>query len=806
MFWPKPLEGKWRDAFGGEAVKTLHNANGWAAGLVLVDLYRHEKTPEYLPLIDGIYNWTRHFVWTRNEFADVPSSPFAIGGTLSAAFLVDYYFAFQDDPQRAERARQAMDLARKITYRYMVAWACDNDHDDNLDAAFLWEPNSGRDWTATACANEVHWNLDTLTQVYVNSGDPILNYYLRGALERWHLLYKDLAAERVADYSHEALSEWFGLFDGTMAGRGGRAAFGTADMLPLHDPVGDSLLRVTCGSKAAFACTKGSNVAWIADYRYTPGVNFSFRVHTRHRGPMDLTLSFPFADLTGRTVVCVHGGTSRTLVDGNDLLRSADAPSYIYVRGVEDDDVLTVGQVAADAPVLEIGNPWTRAHGALPAQDVGDFHICGTLPGSVALPNDWNDTDSHAGLWPGRHWAWSVPWDVSAGGNAETPLASTMPYTIQRSGATPLAAVYVFFSPRASEATIAARCTGPAKEASVSVRVGESAIAWRSWPPCFHQKILVAKIAVPAWAESIRIVPQNSCLLGITTLRSAAREATIDGLLARGNAELQTVLAQEQTIARLRHLAAGVPAGRIAILPAKSLTGAAAGLMQNAGLWKKCRRLKPEELLDATLFNAKNFPVLINLGGEEYAGSIRREGDGAEAMANYLRSGGFLVMLTSEPLPFCYDGLGPTHKPYSLTPRLGVGVGHVFEKPPEGLPLTIHVNPAQHIVSGLPLSFPFFTEGDLRLRSMRRKDVSPDAEYTPIISVTGPEGKEWGDAAAYVRFTRGPFTGARVLYVWSRLSSDKDFGTAILEHVLRFVLSSTATPAIRRGPPGTAKF
>jgi hypothetical protein len=115
----------------------LHNANGWAAGIVLVDFYRHDRTAEYLPLSDGVFNWTKHFVWTRNEFADVPSSPFAIGGTLSAAFLLDYYFAFKNDPERSARAREAVELARKVTYRYMPAWACDNDRDDNLDASPL---------------------------------------------------------------------------------------------------------------------------------------------------------------------------------------------------------------------------------------------------------------------------------------------------------------------------------------------------------------------------------------------------------------------------------------------------------------------------------------------------------------------------------------------------------------------------------------------------------------------------------------------------------------------------------------------
>ena len=102
----------------------------------------------------------------------------------------------------------------------MIAWACDNDRDDNLDSSFLWEPNSGRDWVGAACANEVLWNLDTLTQVYVNCGDPILNYYLRGALERWHLLYQDAVYDSLADYRGEDLAEGFGLFDGTMVGPG----------------------------------------------------------------------------------------------------------------------------------------------------------------------------------------------------------------------------------------------------------------------------------------------------------------------------------------------------------------------------------------------------------------------------------------------------------------------------------------------------------------------------------------------------------------------------------------------------------
>ena len=434
VFWPKPLSGKWRESFGGEAVKTLHNTNGWSAGIALIDFYRYDKTADprsadYLPLIDGVYNWTKHFVWTRNEFADVPSSPFAIGGTLSAAFLLDYYFAFHDDPPRRQRAEEAVELARKITYRYMVAWAGDNDRDDRLDSSFLWEPNSGRDWTGTACANEVHWNLDTLTQVYVNCGDPILLYYLRGALERWHLLYREMYCDTPAQYPHNALSEWLGLFDGTMAGRGGRANFGTADMLPMNEPVGASLLRVTCGRRAAVACCKNGVQSRIENYRCAGEGQFSFTVRTTRPEPIDVTVSFPYSDLTGRPVALGAAEKAQPLA-GDDLRRSPDSPSYVYVRHVRDGDTVTVGRVPAETPVLPIDCPWTARWGQNPERSEGPWRLHAPLRDAEPLANEWNDTGSFAGLWSGRHYAWGVPFEVAADATGH-PLATRRPWNVE---------------------------------------------------------------------------------------------------------------------------------------------------------------------------------------------------------------------------------------------------------------------------------------------------------------------------------------------------------------------------------------
>ena len=144
--------------------------------------------------------------------------------------------------------------------------------------------------------------------------------------------------------------------------------------------------------------------------------------------------------------------------------------------------------------------------------------------------------------------------------------------------------------------------------------------------------------------------------------------------------------------------------------------------------------------------------MVLYLGGEEYPGTIRKEGDGAEAILNYLRSGGTMMVLASGPLPFYYDtGAGRAHV-RSLTPRMGMPIGMGFEQPPLGPALRILLNPNQSVITGLPRDLPFFTEGDLRLRSVRREDVSHDAVYTPLFTVRSTSGTDHGDAGALAQF------------------------------------------------------
>ena len=330
------------------------------------------------------------------------------------------------------------------------------------------------------------------------------------------------------------------------------------------------------------------------------------------------------------------------------------------------------------------------------------------------------------------------------------------------------------------------RTTGTLSEETKGL--ADAALAWTSWPPCFRQKIVVVE-ATAAQAGPVTIFPHDARVLAVTSLADSQESQRVAGPLARGKAEYAVEAAAARRADALAALAADVPDGRIGILPAKALAGPVVNMLHRCGLMKRCRVLKPAELLDPALFNAGRLKVLLNLDGEEYPGTIRREGDGAEAILGYLRSGGKLAMLTSQPLPFCYDsGLG-SDVGRSLTSRMGFTVGFGFETPPTG-DLEMLINSWQNVmVTGLPARMPFLKEGDLRLRVVRPQQVSHDARYTPLISVVPPGGSSLGDAAAYAEFVRGPMRGAALLYVWSGLLADRQLGPPLIEQALRWVMA-----------------
>jgi hypothetical protein len=275
IYWEKPLEGRWTDAWGGDAVKTIHNSDSFAAGRLLLGMYRYLGKSEYLPAVDGVLNWAKHIAWTRNEFADVPSSPFAIGSVLSVSFCLDYYMTFKDssDEHYRNQAMRALDLAKSFMYKHMSIWVSDNNRADNLDSTFLWEPTSGRDWTGGACSNEVAMALNMLVSTAVHTGDPFMMWALQGSLNKFPILYQEVYRDSISDYKTNDFSEQLGLYAGNNWGVGGRAPFGGFFKLTLIEPVGSSTIRVVAGERAAMTFNKDGDHTGIRDYRYTPDGN-----------------------------------------------------------------------------------------------------------------------------------------------------------------------------------------------------------------------------------------------------------------------------------------------------------------------------------------------------------------------------------------------------------------------------------------------------------------------------------------------------------------------------------------------------
>ncbi|MGA2498280.1 MAG: hypothetical protein ABSH20_11100 [Tepidisphaeraceae bacterium] len=774
LFWNKPLEGAWRAEWGGPPVTTLHNTDAWYPARVLIELYRYDRArgqakPEYLQAIDGIFNWTRHFVWTRNEFADVPSSPFAIGGTLSVAFLMDYHFTFQDDPQRRENAELALKLARNVAWRYLPVWAMDSDRFDGaLDSAFLIEPNSGRDWAGLACANEVHWNIDTLTQVYVHGGDARMRYYLRGILQRWPALYRENYEKSLAEYGPDSMTEGLGFFDGSGPGRGGRYGYGVTDHLPLNEPVGDSKLRVVAGQRACIGFCKGGSHSDVTEYRTDGKGACAFRIISSLPGEFDLSFSYPYVDVSALPVRIVRG-TQQLDLRNEQVRRPAQAPSSLYIGRVRHGDVIRIGELPPVTPPLNIDAPLTYHESDPIPRPIGDFtflHIqCDT-----ALSQDWTDLDSFAGLIAGMRWVYGVPyWQRASARSKPVQLPATE------------GTLFIAYAPVNQDAY--ANAPTFTLDDGTGIRLaGHPAIAWRGWPPIYKRFVMIDQLAIPQGRSLRAIDPGGTLLVAATAVRGTPNSLTTitETMSAAARQERETFQAGQ----RIRQRLSAMPAGRIALLPG-IISGPAASFAGSAGLSGKWTRISPQQLIDSRAFNAQRYPVAFHLGGEDYIKTVRIQGDGKNAIIRYLAEGGMLIILPSDVFPFYYGGGvgGGKGSPDPLLPALGLPLGITFETAPADLRMRRR---SAEILGTIPDSFAF-PAGDPRLRSVDRLSLEKSHRYLPLISVVGPDGHDYGDAVCYIEFAAGPAKGGRVLYVWSSLIASPE-GRSILGDAVAWAL------------------
>lgn len=381
-FWEQPLAGEWAAQWGGEPTTTLHNPQGWAAGRMLLDLYRfgrEEKRNNFqsnyasereanqsiqkssqsplLPTIDGVFNWSRHVVWMRGAFADSPASASAMDSALPIAFLLDYYFTFKDDlidGEHRTRALQALELARTFAYRALTMWTGQGDKEDKQNTEFLWEAGAGRDSMGAVSACEIEGSLDALAQVAVHTGDPILMWALQGSLSRPLLPYTGVPSARLTasgrNYGREVTE---GMAEQSHGVAGSRAPTAAGAFLSLIEPLGDTNTRVLCGEKAALAFNRDAPGISIHNYRCSKPGEFAFTLHIQgtaplsaaQMSPISATITFPFADLSRQSVALRHGSiTQQMLAEGANLTREPDACWSILVRGLRDGDTVVVGK------------------------------------------------------------------------------------------------------------------------------------------------------------------------------------------------------------------------------------------------------------------------------------------------------------------------------------------------------------------------------------------------------------------------------------------------------------------------------
>ncbi|MHB1455634.1 MAG: hypothetical protein ACYC0V_01840, partial [Armatimonadota bacterium] len=255
--------------------------------------------------------------------------------------------------------------------------------------------------------------------------------------------------------------------------------------------------------------------------------------------------------------------------------------------------------------------------------------------------------------------------------------------------------------------------------------------------------------------------------------------------LEAANAELRVLDMRAGIIDTLKAETAGVPQNSIALLP-PSQGGQIFDLTQQIGMTNRMTGLTLEQLIDPAYFNAKQFPVAVFAGAEEYINTVRTANDAGDAVVRYVQEGGTLALVSTLPWPM-YNARGTgTEKVGPLTDRLGIPLLNTIEAEPQSKP-TVELYAGQTVLTDVPASFPYPT-GDARLRVIDAGKLPAGTKYTPIYKVVGPGGKSYGDAAGFVEFP----DGGRILYVWAGLMRGPDSGLKVSQSVIRF-LAETAS-------------
>ena len=197
------------------------------------------------------------------------------------------------------------------------------------------------------------------------------------------------------------------------------------------------------------------------------------------------------------------------------------------------------------------------------------------------------------------------------------------------------------------------------------------------------------------------------------------------------------------------------------------------------------RELAWRDLLDPALFNARDLPVVVYAGFEEYVQNVKDKGDVDQAILRYLGEGGLLMVLPTGPFPFYYN---EEKEPVASAGKLGLplcGSGAAgrhdiapgsplrgWEKPPDGVRLTFKLD--RERLPGLPAAVPFPDSGDLRWRPCVGSVLAEGDAYLPLARLVDEQGRDYGDGIAFIEHKASAPRNGKLICAWMRMADVLD--------------------------------
>ncbi|MBI2300113.1 MAG: hypothetical protein HYU66_14415 [Armatimonadetes bacterium] len=411
--WEHPLEGSFNANFGGQPATGTRHMFNWAIASAMLWWYKEGHAAEYLPYVDGMVRWTRHYLYDRAGMADLPWAVFSMGAGNGGEFLLDYAYTFRDDPERKALAAEALRLADVVVYRNLYPYLADPDGDDTLDPSFLLQAVNSNYWFGQVTWGEMGRVPEMAIQMYLETGDPFYRYLVRGCLEQFYVgtISSDgRYTENLSIYGET------GKKGSTSGGWGGN------NFRWLAEPLGGALVQVDCGPRAAMAFCRGTQAVDITDYAFAPEASYGFRLTVdpalpgAPAGAFDVQVTSPRRSLAGAAVK-VNGQA----LPADRYMIGSDGTNAL-IRGVRAGDRVSIG--TAEPRPLPFPAPLRTRQAWDPIADPGFAQVDLRKQATAAVDNLWSGP--WGGLVPGPKAAAHVPFALvdpqANGGRGAVPL------------------------------------------------------------------------------------------------------------------------------------------------------------------------------------------------------------------------------------------------------------------------------------------------------------------------------------------------------------------------------------------------